>query len=254
MDDQKSDKEPDEPLCKNADMLLQRHSIPFPSVKSNSIHRKPSEPMVPKKPRNVSSLRISSVRPRIGDPSPKRSFIKRMYHRVVHPEDSHTINNTPASVDPVSDMSESPEMSPSYTSSHKTDARVAKLLDPKTDGLRTVVFGDDAGEPTVSARTASEIARSIRNIDISFDEPDGGWPSSNNYIIPPYYFNEEKMKGKLLDIDFGFTIIDSIRNLRTLTLYQLEYLQSLSNEKLIEIIHEYDHVMKTYVQSLLQDN
>ena len=150
-----------------------------------------------------------------------------MYHRVVHPEDSHTINSTPASVDPVSDMSESPEMSPSYTSSHKTDARVAKLL---------------------------EIAQSIRNIDISFDEPDESMPSSNNYIIPPYYFNEEKMKGKLLDIDFGFTIIDSIRNLRILNLHQLEYLQSLSNEKLIEIIHEYDHVMKTYVQSLLQDN
>ena len=239
MDDPKNDKEHDKPPCKNAEMMLQRYSVQFPTIKSNSIHSKPSEPIVPKKPRNVSSLRNKSDQPTtipsVQPPSekPSSSFIKRLYHRVMRPEDSRPISNTHASIELESNMSGSQAMShvrSSRISSHNTnstDVRVSKLL---------------------------EIAQSIRNIDLSFDEPDEVRPSSNNYIIPPYYFNEEKMKGKLLDIDFGFTIIDSIRNLRTLTSHQLEYLQSLSNEKLIEIIHEYDHVMKTYVQSLIQDD
>jgi hypothetical protein len=312
-----SDQDPNHKKPKNAEMLQQRHSIPFPTLKSNSIHSKPSEPIVPKKPRNVFSLRnksdqstkegpdqlirngdqdgrnvrascvptgspgllldppsssmngglvvlsgnpkalcpgqamlasdtggenrreiVPSVHPPTEDPPPKRSFIKRLYHRVMHPEEPHTTANTHASIELGSNLSESQAMSHVRSSrissdpSHKTnttDVRVAKLM---------------------------EIATSNSNIDISFDKPllDESRSSSNNYIIPPYYFNEEKMKGKLLDIDFGWTIIDSIRNLRTLTPHQLEYLQSLPSEKLIEIIHEYDHVMQTYVQSLLQDD
>jgi hypothetical protein len=108
------------------------------------------------------------------------------------------------------------------------------------------------------------LAQNVLNSDVSSDdvvhkrrrssvEYEHNGITNNNYIIPPYYFNEEHRKGKLLDIDFGWTIIDSVRNLRPLTSYQLEFLQSLSSEKLIEIIHEYNRIMQTYVQSLILD-
>ena len=77
--------------------------------------------------------------------------------------------------------------------------------------------------------------------------------NNGDYIIPTYYMNEKNTKGKLFDIDFYWTILDSIRNLRELTPHQLELLKTLSHEKLIEIIHEYDHILKTFIPSLIME-
>jgi len=56
------------------------------------------------------------------------------------------------------------------------------------------------------------------------------------YIIPKYYFTNCK-KGELLKIDFYNTIIDSIRNFRKLSDFQLEYIKtSTTDDEKYEII------------------
>ena len=61
-------------------------------------------------------------------------------------------------------------------------------------------------------------------------------------IIPEYYLSRLEV-GKIFEIDFTFTIIDSIRNIRILTYYQKEHLKTLEKNELYEIILEYDKSM-----------
>lgn len=80
---------------------------------------------------------------------------------------------------------------------------------------------------------------------------------SNEYIPPEYpglensdrvfsrfYLTNQNLHGKIFDIDFLFTIEDNIRNLRLLNQYQLEYLNSLSQQQLIDLIIEYNEAYK----------
>ena len=69
-----------------------------------------------------------------------------------------------------------------------------------------------------------KLAQSIRDLSLNMGTdiiPEISSHNNGDHIIPTYYMNEKNTKGKLLDIDFGWTIIDSIRNLRALTPYQL---------------------------------
>ncbi len=66
--------------------------------------------------------------------------------------------------------------------------------------------------------------------------------SNSEKIIPEYYLSNSA-SGKIIEIDFTNTIIDSIKNIRRLTYYQKEHLKSLKKNELYEIIIEYDNTI-----------
>lgn len=71
------------------------------------------------------------------------------------------------------------------------------------------------------------------------------FPGSTDPIIPSYYLTDLR-PGQILQIDYYSTIQDSIRNLRKLTPYQLEYLKGATDAEKYELICLYDSVFYTY--------
>uniref|UniRef100_A0A6C0HST3 Uncharacterized protein n=1 Tax=viral metagenome TaxID=1070528 RepID=A0A6C0HST3_9ZZZZ len=63
-------------------------------------------------------------------------------------------------------------------------------------------------------------------------------------IFGQYYLTGKDLNGKIVNIDFLFTIFDNIRNFRPLTVYQLEYIKSLDNLAHIMIINEFNNSME----------
>ena len=70
-------------------------------------------------------------------------------------------------------------------------------------------------------------------------------------IIPAYYINEHGIKGGALQFSFYDSILDSIRNLRALTPYQLAYLEQCSKEDYLEMIQEYNLVIQSFIANQL---
>jgi hypothetical protein len=65
-------------------------------------------------------------------------------------------------------------------------------------------------------------------------------------IIPNYYLTTN-MKNGLLTVDYHFTILDDIRNLRPLNPTQLKYIdENMSNEEKQEIIVEFNRAMESF--------
>jgi hypothetical protein len=60
------------------------------------------------------------------------------------------------------------------------------------------------------------------------------------HIIPEYYIDNTGIKSGALTFDYYDTIVDSIRNLRSLTRHQKLYLNTISHDQLIRIIYEYN--------------
>ena len=258
----------------NSQIILQGRFIDIsyhalPQIKSNSYHSKstPVPVVVNERPKSVEEIRKTISTPPIGIPpqnklveeiqnkiltppsgSPpyNKSFIKRMYHRVISSntlyienpddEDAKYINDEikmDLDIDNISMKNES-----NIISSNISSLRISKETDTTNSRVGLLM----------------NLAQSTRDLSLNTDIlPEITSHNNGDHIIPPYYMNEKNMKGKLLDIDFGWTIIDSIRNLRPLTTHQLEFLKTLSDEKLLEIIHEYDHIMRTYIPSLILD-
>jgi hypothetical protein len=63
-------------------------------------------------------------------------------------------------------------------------------------------------------------------------------------IFGQYYLTGKDLNGKIVNIDFLFTIFDNIRNFRPLTVYQLEYIKTLDNLAHIMIIEEFNNSME----------
>jgi hypothetical protein len=63
-------------------------------------------------------------------------------------------------------------------------------------------------------------------------------------IFGQYYLTGKDLNGKIVNIDFLFTIFDNIRNFRPLTVYQLEYIKTLDNLAHIMIIDEFNNSME----------
>jgi hypothetical protein len=70
-------------------------------------------------------------------------------------------------------------------------------------------------------------------------------------IIPEYYINHTGIKTGALTFDYYETILDSIRNLRTLNRHQIQFLKTISNDQLIQIVHTYNDMFDTYVKFLI---
>ena len=63
--------------------------------------------------------------------------------------------------------------------------------------------------------------------------------NNSSRVIPEYYLTGKVLAGNLLEIDFYFTIVDDIRNLRKLSPYQQTFIRSLPDEKKQELLEEY---------------
>ena len=66
---------------------------------------------------------------------------------------------------------------------------------------------------------------------------------NSEQIIPPYYLSGQNLHGRLFECDFHYSILDSIRNIRVLSKFQMQYVEQLSIEECLEIIREYNKAM-----------
>lgn len=62
-------------------------------------------------------------------------------------------------------------------------------------------------------------------------------------IIPEYYINGHGIKVGTFNHNFYDSIIDSIRNMRVLTKFQLKYLEGCTQEEHHAIVIEYNHII-----------
>lgn len=62
-------------------------------------------------------------------------------------------------------------------------------------------------------------------------------------IIPDYYISRDGIKVGALNFNFYNSIIDSIRNMRTLSVNQIAFIDQCSKEQHLEIISEYDKII-----------
>lgn len=70
-------------------------------------------------------------------------------------------------------------------------------------------------------------------------------------IIPDYYISTcMNQDTNILRIDYKFTILDDIRNLRKLSKYQIKYIKNLSSEDKQEILEEYNRVIESFLSIL----
>jgi hypothetical protein len=67
--------------------------------------------------------------------------------------------------------------------------------------------------------------------------------------IPDYYLVGKCHEGKIFQIDYFSTIVDSVKNLRELTKSQITYL-SENPKKQLDIIRLYDVVLKKVISDL----
>lgn len=73
-------------------------------------------------------------------------------------------------------------------------------------------------------------------------------------IIPEYYISKNGIKVGALQFNFSDSIVDSIRNMRTLSKYQLLYLDNYSHEELKQLILEYNNVIETMIDNMEYNN
>jgi hypothetical protein len=66
----------------------------------------------------------------------------------------------------------------------------------------------------------------------------------NDRIIPEYYINKTGITVGALNFDFYNSIIDSIRNMRILSEYQITFIEICTREEYLEIIKEYNNVIR----------
>jgi hypothetical protein len=79
------------------------------------------------------------------------------------------------------------------------------------------------------------------------------FPDCSDNIIPSYYLTNLD-PGKIFNIDFFDTIIDSIKNMRKLTKYQLEYIKNnISKDDMFELICLFDKISNDYYEMFLSD-
>jgi hypothetical protein len=96
---------------------------------------------------------------------------------------------------------------------------------------------------------------SFEEINYFYNVPNTHGIDNSEQIIPKYYITDKTSnREELLNFDFYFTIIDSIRNMRILSKYQMLYIEKLDNEKCKEIIQEFNKAMEVITEYVLLDN
>ena len=74
--------------------------------------------------------------------------------------------------------------------------------------------------------------------------------NNSSRVFPEYYLTGKVLAGNLLEIDFYFTIVDDIRNLRKLSPYQQTFIRSLPDEKKQELLEEYRACVECIIDNM----
>jgi hypothetical protein len=124
-----------------------------------------------------------------------------------------------------------------FTELLKSDELVCKNI---SNNLRKIMNSDISYNNTIISE--------IQNPNVFIED----WSSpletygleNSERIFGQYYLTGKNLNGKIVNIDFLFTIFDNIRNFRPLTVYQLEYIKTLDNLANIMIIEEFNNSME----------
>lgn len=124
-----------------------------------------------------------------------------------------------------------------FTELLKSDELVCKNI---SNNLRKIMNSDISYNNTIISE--------IQNPNVFIED----WSSpletygleNSERIFGQYYLTGKDLNGKIVNIDFLFTIFDNIRNFRPLTVYQLEYIKTLDNLAHIMIIEEFNNSME----------
>jgi hypothetical protein len=112
----------------------------------------------------------------------------------------------------------------------------------------------------IDIRLAREIGITNYNRMSDIGEPEEWVPpekhglENSERIIPTYYIPSNMNKSNVLRVDYHYMILDDIRNVRPLNKYQLNYINnSLSESEKYKIIEEFNNVIMSYGEVLLND-
>jgi len=124
-----------------------------------------------------------------------------------------------------------------FTELLKSDELVCKNI---SNNLRKIMNSDISYNNTIISE------RQNPNVFIEdwSSPPETYGLENSERIFGQYYLTGKDLNGKIVNIDFLFTIFDNIRNFRPLTVYQLEYIKTLDNLAHIMIIDEFNNSME----------
>jgi hypothetical protein len=124
-----------------------------------------------------------------------------------------------------------------FTELLKSDELVCKNI---SNNLRKIMNSDISYNNTIISE------RQNPNVFIEdwSSPPETYGLENSERIFGQYYLTGKDLNGKIVNINFLFTIFDNIRNFRPLTVYQLEYIKTLDNLANIMIIEEFNNSME----------
>jgi len=129
------------------------------------------------------------------------------------------------------------------TPQHKYVANQSESRKERSQRLRNDIFYQHMKE--VCPKMAEEVYHQNQagTISTSTKVPSNYGIDNSDQIIPPYYLSGQDLRGRLFECDFHYSILDSIRNIRVLSKYQMQYVEQLSIEECLEIIREFNKAM-----------
>ena len=129
------------------------------------------------------------------------------------------------------------------TPQHKYIANQSESRKERSQRLRNDIFYQHMKE--VCPKMAEEVYHQNQpgTISSSTKVPNTYGIENSDQIIPPYYLSGQDLHGRLFECDFHYSILDSIRNIRVLSKYQMQYVEQLNWEECQEIIREYNKAM-----------
>jgi len=129
------------------------------------------------------------------------------------------------------------------TPQHKYIANQSESRKERSQRLRNDIFYQHMKE--VCPKMAEEVYHQNQHgtISSSTKVPNTYGIENSDQIIPPYYLSGQDLHGRLFECDFHYSILDSIRNIRVLSKYQMQYVEQLSIEECLEIIREFNKAM-----------
>ncbi len=121
---------------------------------------------------------------------------------------------------------------------------------------------DNGGDPTSSVMASDKLTGSnTEDIVYPYISSESWKPPSTHglenspRIIPAYYLSTYMNQDtNILKIDYKYTILDDVRNLRQLSKYQIKYIKNMSSEDKQKIIEEYNRVIEFFLSTLSQEN
>lgn len=103
--------------------------------------------------------------------------------------------------------------------------------------LEILGIDDENKSNDFSKESMTDDIKRLQGYSNKWERPTEHGFKNSSRIIPIYYLTGKNLKGKIFDFDYYEMIKDDIKNLRVLSIHQLEYINTLDDPKKIEIIN-----------------